>query len=352
MRATSYIIKDAYRACLVFLLIAGCKSVQDKDNVPFSVEGVRTYSVESFQILEQFEIGKRGIVSYWSADEVIVADRVLPSQQSLFNLRTGETRHFLNLGRGPGECLDISNQTVQDGKLYIYSPSSRKVIVLQPSSEPDQDFSLVEEIEINVPCVRVIPTKNGAYLGTPLVDGRFYLFDKAGQPIDTLGSFPVLDGDAVAINNNAFQSQVAFSPDGKYLCSAYHAMDFVEIYSDNFKKIKRLWGPDQFLPRAVREIRDGYILDYRDPQKQVYYMISTSNKGFLVGYVGHLYKDRNDPSRGTKELHYFDWNGNFLARYILPQEVAFFDVDWENGRMCGVTFEAEPKLVLAELEGL
>ena len=352
MTAKDYKNTSRLFVALFLLLGTGNGCVQRENAVDFSLAEATAYQVEQFDVQEKVEIGHPGMVSFWDTETVIVADRVLPSLLSLVNLHSGETKHFLKMGRGPGECLDINTLTVQDKKIYVFSPSSKKIIVLHPAQDEEQRFALAEEATIEKECVRVIPTKKGGYIGTPIKGDRFLLFDRAGFAIESHGSFPAVDGAEEAINNNTFQSRFAFSPDGKHFCSAYHDMDFVEIYSGDFRYVKRLWGPEPFIPTAKKYEREGYNLYVSEPQKEVYYMISTSNCGFIVGYVGHLFKDRNDPSRCTKELHYFDWNGNFLARYILPQEVAFFDVDWENGRLCGVTFEAEPKLVLAELEGL
>ena len=338
-------------ALFLLLFVGGCSRGGDSA-VAFTLDDVRTIPAESFQALDQIELGRPGRIVCWDENRVIVADRMLPSLLSLINIQTGEKRPFLKMGRGPGECLDVSCMVAQEDKLYAYSTSSKKIIVLRESDEADQVFSLVEEIPIKEACIRVIPTKDGGYIGTPNHDGRFYLFSGNGTVVDTLGSFPPVEGEAAAINNIAFQSSFAFSPDGKQFCSAFSNMDFIEIYSVNFKKTNRLWGPEPFLPRAVRRERSGLVSYAAEPHKQVYSAISATDKGFLVGYIGHLYTDRDDPARYAKDFLYFDWKGKLLARYTIPQELPFFDVDWENGRLFGVTNEAEPKLVLAELEGL
>ena len=333
-------------------LLSGCNSRRGMSGEVFTLEDARTIQVEPFRVLDQTELGRPGAIICWDEDRVIVADRPLPSLLSLINVNTGEKRPFLKMGRGPGECLGASNLTEQNGKLYLHSIASKKMIVLQESKDTDSVFSLVEDIPVETECIRIIPTRQAGYIGTVRMGGRFVLFSADGSVVDTLGTFPNVEGEEEAINNTALQSMLAFSPDGKYFCSAFTSMDFVEIYTNNFKTLKRLWGPEQTIPRVMRIESGGFIHNIHEPHKQVYGTISTSDQGFLVGYVGHLYKDRDDPSRCTKELFYFDWDGHFLARYLLPEEVAFFDVDWKNARMYGVTAGVEAKLVVAQLEGL
>ena len=144
---------------LLLVLVSGCSP--RAETTDFSLEEARVFKVTSFQVLNQITLGQAGMISFLNENEVVVADMCFPSLLSRINIQTGESNHFLKMGRGPGECIDINCLTVQDGKLFVFSPSSRKMIIMQESSEDKQVFSLEKEIQINENCLRMIPTKTG-----------------------------------------------------------------------------------------------------------------------------------------------------------------------------------------------
>ena len=57
-----------------------------------------------------------------------------------------------------------------------------------------------------------------------------------------------------------------------------------------------------------------------------------------------------DFNRRISSVLSFDWSGRPLKRYVLPQEIFSFDVDWSTGRMYCLTNEAEPRIVWYDLD--
>lgn len=336
---------------LIIILSCVC-CVSTRQSVDFSLDNVDSVFVEQYLRLNQIELAGIGPIVFWQQDQVIVADGELPSLLSLIDLGTGRKKPFLKMGGGPGECLGIQNLTVKNKILYAYSLASKKMIALQEAVDTSLVFSLVNDIPIKEECLRLIPSPECGFVGTPRKGPRFYSFSETGEVNGSFGSFPNVNGEPDAINNMSLQSEISFSPDGMYFCSPFLMVDYIEIYSDNYSKIRRLWGPEPFVPQVER-VSDGLASYYsQKPPKDVFRTLSVSDKGFLVGYIGHLNTSRDEPVKTTRELLYFSWNGDLIRRYILPEQLAYFDVDWENGRMCGITFEVEPKLVQAKLDGI
>lgn len=144
------------------------------------------------------------------------------------------------------------------------------------------------------------------------------------------------------------QSMVAASPDGKHICSAYQDIDCIEIYTDDFNSLIRLNGPDRITQKlTVTETPIGPSASLK-PSNNTFNSLSASEKGFIVGYIGKT--PQEDNSTLIQDLLYFDWSGKCLKCFHLPEGVVYLDIDWENGRMFGVTGGDEPKLVTAKID--
>lgn len=351
-REESRIVMRKYTVWVV--LLAGLFAVQCTNNrvgpaeQSFTLDGVREIAVARFREYPQFDLGNPMDVIALGGGKVLVSDQA-PLMLHYLDLTTGSDHAFLNQGRGPGELSLASTVEVQGDLLYAFSPNDRKIVCLR--LDESQDFPLVSEIKTEVFSPKMAVDPKGGFVMSPTRGGlRFVHLDNQGNVTDTLGSFPQVEGEQEAINNNSLQSNFAFSPDGKYFCSPYLGMDCIEIYSHDFKSVTRLMGPEDFRPTVKKIVfQGGEAWTYgASPDKRVFSGVSTSDKGFIVIYIGQL-RDSDESARRNTLLR-FDWQGRCLARYVLPEDIYYYDIDWEQGKLIAISARPERTLVVADID--
>lgn len=237
--------------------------------------------------------------------------------------------------------------TVAQGKVYVDDLAwGGKVVVTSPKK--GRVLALDHEVKIDGQYLRMIYSQPRGFIGTPLLEGRFEIIDDNGIPQETFGSFPKLKGDNSLVSNSSAQSRMAVSPDGRYLCSSYLGIDCIEIYSKNFRSLKRLWGPGSITPSVMVKGDGQARMTVLDPARRVFSALSASNDTFIVGYVGDM-TGRSFSSAGILHLLLFDWEGNLLRQIDLPEEVSSFDIDWESGKVVAISKDDEPKILVAPI---
>ena len=330
---------------LVFPVSSFCQ--RKPSSVKFSLADGKRETMSAFTRLKGVELGSPVAIVSYDENHVLVVDRRAKAVLTLYDLRTGEKVDSLLRGRGPGECMNAFNVTVYHGKVYVDDLAwGGKVVVTSPKK--GRIMALDHEVRIDGQYNRMIYSHSRGFIGTPALKGRFEVIGDDGVPQDTFGSFPKLKGDNSLVSNSSAQSRMAVSPDGRYLCSSYMGIDCIEIYSNNFRSLLRLWGPGEIIPSA-RVKGDGKArMTVLEPAQRVFSSLSASNDAFMVGYVGDM-TGRSFSSAGTLHLLLFDWEGNLLRQIDLPEEVASFDIDWQSGKMVAISKDDEPKILVAPI---
>ena len=335
----------AFSIFLVFPVSSFCQ--RKPSLVKFSLADGKREAMSAFTRLKGVELGSPVAIVSYDENHVLVVDRRAKAVLTLYDLRTGEKVDSLLRGRGPGECMNAFTVTVAQGKVYVDDLAwGGKVVVTSPKK--GRVLALDHEVKIDGQYLRMIYSQPRGFIGTPLLEGRFEIIDDNGIPQETFGSFPKLKGDNSLVSNSNAQSRMAVSPDGRYLCSSYLGIDCIEIYSKNFRSLKRLWGPGSITPSVMVKGDGQARMTVLDPARRVFSALSASNDTFIVGYVGDM-TGRSFSSAGILHLLLFDWEGNLLRQIDLPEEVSSFDIDWQSGKVVAISKDDEPKILVAPI---
>lgn len=335
----------AFSIFLVFPVSSFCQ--KKPALTKFSLDDSKRVGMSAFTKLKGVELGSPVAIVSYDENHVLVVDRRAKAVLTLYDLRTGEKVDSLLRGRGPGECMNAFTVTVSHGKVYVDDISwGGKVVVTSPKK--GRVLALDHEVKIDGQYLRMIYSQPRGFIGTPLLEGRFEIIDDNGIPQETFGSFPKLKGDNSLVSNSSAQSRMAVSPDGRYLCSSYLGIDCIEIYSKNFRSLKRLWGPGSITPSVMVKGDGQARMTVLDPARRVFSALSASNDTFIVGYVGDM-TGRSFSSAGILHLLLFDWEGNLLRQIDLPEEVSSFDIDWQSGKIVALSKDADPKILVASV---
>lgn len=350
MESTKSIIFPAISLLLLFSFSIGSWGQRKSNPVRFTLDNIKCEKLESFIPLEKVELGDPRRITFYNKNNVIITDRKSRAAVVLIDLQSGKVVDSLLRGRGPGECLRPYAVTVSGGDVYIDdSVMGQKVIVTHPHK--GRVLSFDHETIMDGYYLGVAPLPKGGYIGLPNKGSRFERIDEKGLPQGSFGSFPPIKGDKKSITNSAAQSRFAISPDGKHLCSSFLMMDYIEIYSDGFRSLVRLWGPEADVPnvRVSGDASAGMSWSVLEPPKRVFSSVCASNEGFIVGYYGDM-KDRSFAEAYTRYLLLFDWSGKCLKMIELPMEVLSFDIDWADGRIIALSKDADPKILVASIK--
>jgi len=335
--------------CVFLLGLFSCTifsaATKTSEELVFSLKDFELVTISEFTELPA-DVWTSGRVKYVGDDIVLTVEKAAQEMIVSHNLKTGKNQRFLSRGRGPGECLFVRDIIVYGDSIYVSSINDGKILTFYKNAKKKIEYAHEESFDPY--CVRAIPLPTGGILCLPLTGERFLRIYK--DKVEELGSFLKIKGDQNALNNSAVQSMTAASPNGRFVCSVYQDIDCIEVYSNDFTRVLRLLGPEKSTPKVrVKENPFGVAFTL-EPSKLVYSSLSVSDKGFVVGYIGQLFKNSDEVSRNIKELLYFDWDGRCRTRFLLPEEVVYFDVDWDGGRMIGVTGGDVPRLVTAKLK--
>lgn len=164
-----------------------------------------------------------------------------------------------------------------------------------------------------------------------------YFYDASGKLIGKKGEYCNLIPKAVkGLDAYVAMAKLSVRPDNKRIAIAYENIDLIEIYTSDGVLLKRLHGPDQFLPSfELRNIGGAKKIGWKDDQRTAYKQIVSDENNFYVLYSGKLNK-RGSYKKCT-EIYKFDWNGTPKERISLDKPVSNFDIEFSKGIIYGLS---------------
>jgi len=271
----------------------------------------------------------------------------------VYNLSDGKrVFSFGEPGRGPVEFagLPLRIQIIKGkGELIVTDPNGRQSII----------FNIAQLVETH----EAIPIRKISLSGLigpviSLIDERYYLCDPPlGGKMEKLSESPEmlmlhnisdfekaafvrypsksLVGESLVFNSHfdyAFNQSVAVSPDGKKILVVYYYMDMIEIYDDRLNLIKRLQGPEQFLP-AFEESGDGFNIVQKENNREAFGQPIAGDTEFWVHYSGVSTRARLS---SYPKIYAFNWEGELLRSFQSDSLPILVDIDFKNRTAYGV----------------
>lgn len=177
-------------------------------------------------------------------------------------------------------------------------------------------------------------------------DQPFYLFDHQGGGKKAWGAYPVLNGDYTnLVNSEAFQS--TFTTNGKDRVAVCHSWtDLIELYDKSGRLIKRLHGPEGFLPYFKEVAADQGKMAHPEQGKQrdaYYNPVSVGDRFFVLFNGGYV--DAKDYSTLSTRLLVFTWEGELSEVFHLDQGVFTYTVDPHSKTIYGISDSPEFHIV-------
>lgn len=347
-----------YSSILAAILLSACSQQQSKI-------GATPFGSEAFtqQILLECEP-----VDF--ADPVLrpVKLAVVDSFLILINAHTGtfiqrfnllsleQTGEFIDFGSGPDEMIapiglfaDTAGVSILDGakqELFMYSTAN---FCLQ--DEPSKRSSIRFDTYVD----NMSELSDGRFVGTVRQEGykRLTFYDSKGSFINTEGIYPFSDlfdshqsqlllaGSSCSLITNEQKTKI---------CIAYMLSDLIEIYDSAGQLLKRVHGPDQFLPEvASEEMGEVQLVKHtKDKTRDAYFSPVSYRNEIYVLYSGRMYDPDNHDMKSDQIL-VFDWDGTPQRSYTLATPIYAFTIDPQKGVLYGLSDSPEFHVIKAKL---
>ncbi len=171
---------------------------------------------------------------------------------------------------------------------------------------------------------------------------RFYVYDSLGSRKDEAGDYPVYEREVppTAIVE-VFNGWVSVHPDKSKFVLAYEFTDLIEFYDSEFKLLKRVQGPHNFLPEFELKQRGNSVAMVRrfDLTRFAYQRAVSNDSLIFLLYANGETVSKEDDQEEAAHFNFIvaiDWEGNPLYLFELDHAVISIAVDWKKRIIYGL----------------
>jgi hypothetical protein len=239
--------------------------------------------------------------------------------------------------RGKGHCLSIANimNTPDKDVVWLYDAAGLKFlkINLQKAIKTD-NYEGEKEFIANKPALTVISPywiNDSTYAGCSYFsdEERFILFNDSFQTLKKIGVLPpALSGwpkenpkGKLSLRAMCYSGNLVKHPEKNKYAIAYNRTSRIELY-DSSNLVKVIRGPDLFDP--LYEFQDFGEVTLPKNYKET--MLSCIDMQTDSKYIYMLYSGRKKRFRFGRQLLIFDWDGNPVKLYYLPDNYQTFSI--------------------------
>ena len=264
----------------------------------------------------------------------------------VYTLDGKKVTDLIPAGRGPNEMTQMPTigYSAKNDQFWVFDMSIKAVLIADSiHTIKDPKF---RRIHLNSPeiathgfisddCAIIVPAMSDSE--------RFSVYDLNGKFIDTRGEYPDFELDR--LNTKRLQSDLwngywDYDENSETIVIGTQVSDLISIYKKDGTLVKMLHGPDQRLPiyRASVDGSNGKhsTIGHPDEGMNAYINIVCKDNKIWALYLPYKFEDQK-PEKC--ELYTFTMDGTPLERYILPENIHFFDVDIKNKTIWGNNLE-------------
>lgn len=239
------------------------------------------------------------------------------------------------VGKGPNEYISISSDISIVENNIVFANNHKKGVDYIPIPDilltPDSVEIIREAYEYDKshrPRQVALVGNKKVFVGSFDV-GNFMITDSAGciipHPFDYVFDLGEVKG---IYRGSAFQAKVRSNLDTKFAIRIL-STDLFEIYELNGNTVERIYSSDyKSIPPAVQipGRANNYGLKKADYPAGIVKM-TVSNEFICLLYSDLPYKESKQKDLSSNELLFFDWEGNKIAKYVLPFQVSNICLD-------------------------
>lgn len=274
-----------------------------------------------------------------------------------FNTNTGkEVKEFISFGSGPEEMINPQSLDQKDSFVYIFDVMKRRIFLYDKTSflsleEPQSS----RQIDLKDMFSNVFLLSKDQIVATGLQPDskRFTFFNNEGDVLTHKGEFPSFQDSAPSKFEKAhnYECEMTYNAELQRLSLSYKYTDLIEFYNLEGDLLKRIHGPEQFLP-AFSEKKTGNsirVLPEKGKSRDGYISPVSYKDELYVLYSGKVFDPKTRPYLDNQIL-VFDWSGKPLKRLFLDKPIYRFTIDKKKNILYGLSFSPDFHIVKYRLK--
>lgn len=326
---------------IILLFFVACNGGPTGENPLANLDNAPEAAMEEFLCLDSIEAF--GVTDFAVADSVLWLLSQRPGSEDLlvrYGLNDDSYTRVIKRGRGPGEMITTTNLD-NSGHIVIADCNTNMMVTVV------QDVVSHRKLPTGglVTCItdgdRVIST--GIY-----PEGRYRLVNlKTGQ-VGFFGEYPQGDRklECELLPTAYINSKLAMKPDrSRFVCvnSNCGVIEINAIAGDSIAGMARIayHYPD------IAPVRDGkmHVAAIRKSNVNGFFGVTCSDERIYTIYSGKTY---NEAGLGLESCDYlvtFDWSGNFIEAFHVPQALSAIRFDNSQGLLYGLAHTPTRSLI-------
>lgn len=246
-------------------------------------------------------------------------------------------------GSGPDEFTSIDLVRIDEANNFL-TLFERDKKYLKDFSLADKKVHKTIKLE-DRGSMTIAPLQNGYFSNGAFDEGIFMIMDKEGQPLKYFGKYPYGDGDGLNPNQKfmIYQNVIASHPSEDKIVAGGSLFDWLAIYdltSGEPVVVKETYGDEPKVQLkgngvssfGIRQLPETF-LGYKEIK-------TTDNHIYLICEGKTLQEAKEKQEQGTRDtyLEIYDWDGNLVKGFTLPENVYSIAVNKEGNEIIGLVF--------------
>ena len=242
---------------------------------------------------------------------------------------------LISFGSGPDEMIEPVILSSDDRFIWILDKEKRAVSKCSLNISSDTSYiNILKKVDISEYADKAAILSDESIISVVLnpMMKRFCIFNNIGQLVNNFGEYPECNLDLTMYEKmEAFFCDFIINHEKQKIFMSYKQTDLIDIYNLEGQLIKRMHGPDVFLPFVKQEQNGDYIKvkSQYGKTRDAYFVPRSAKNEVFVLYSGRVY-DRDIVSYLNNTILVFDWEGNPIRAYKLDEPIYSFDVDYNN----------------------
>ena len=326
-------MKKIVSIIVLFALYCNCINNKDEDTtVCFTYKDFGNSIELKGEVLPSDSLWKPGNLYFVDSSFVFIDDYYGDYFVLTYNKNLQLITKNVPKGNGPNESVNC--RILQTGSTYIWAfdmalrqmkAYNKNDLLTKNNIPPEKTTSFNEQF------FRIAAISNNSFVGASISDhdNLLSLYDHNGMKNNTINApYPQFMAKENNLENNRlFENRIYYSEKNNKIVVLYIHTDLIDIYDENLNLLKRIHGPDQFIPELSFNNNSAQII----PNKTKF---AYAQARFTSTEIWALYYGTSPDFTGIEgpnRIFVFDFTGKPLRSYTLEFPVrGGFDVDEDN----------------------
>ncbi len=257
-------------------------------------------------------------------------------------------------GEGPSEMMSPASILVDPrGDPWVLDLATQRLTRVDLARlDGDGWADTVLPLRNGQPVMDAAWTRDGRLLGEGFFTGeRFGIFGADGVMQAETGGVPGSSGDLpAAVRMQLYVGRMAAHPDGRRFVTAAQYASRIEFFDDSGRVTGAANVPVPFEPAFdIVRVEDRPVAKFRRDSPLAYMDIEASASRVFALFSGRRPDEWKARDTFARDIHVFDWSGEFVAVLRLDRDVIDIGLDPDGRRLYAIAHDPVPAILEVDL---